>query len=39
MKDTGMIRSLDSLGRIVIPVEIRNARNIEIGDAVEFFCA
>ncbi|GAC44167.1 AbrB/MazE/SpoVT family DNA-binding domain-containing protein [Paenibacillus popilliae] len=37
MKDTGMIRSLDSLGRIVIPVEIRNARNIEIGDAVEFF--
>ncbi|CAM4500869.1 AbrB/MazE/SpoVT family DNA-binding domain-containing protein [Paenibacillus typhae] len=37
MKDTGMIRSLDSLGRIVVPVEIRMTRNIEIGDPIEFF--
>lgn len=37
MKDTGMIRSLDSLGRIVIPSEIRGTRNIEIGDSLEFF--
>ncbi|ASA25083.1 AbrB/MazE/SpoVT family DNA-binding domain-containing protein [Paenibacillus donghaensis] len=37
MKDTGMIRSLDSLGRIVVPVEIRLTRNIDIGDPIEFF--
>jgi bifunctional DNA-binding transcriptional regulator/antitoxin component of YhaV-PrlF toxin-antitoxin module len=37
MKDTGMIRSLDSLGRIVVPVEIRVTRNIDIGDPIEFF--
>lgn len=37
MKDTGMIRSLDSLGRIVVPVEIRITRNIDIGDPIEFF--
>lgn len=37
MKDTGMIRSLDSLGRIVVPAEIRMTRNIEIGDPIEFF--
>lgn len=37
MKDTGMIRSLDSLGRVVIPVEIRMTRNIDIGDPIEFF--
>ncbi|MCE5171605.1 AbrB/MazE/SpoVT family DNA-binding domain-containing protein [Paenibacillus profundus] len=37
MKNTGMIRSLDMLGRIVIPAEIRMTRNIEIGDPVEFF--
>lgn len=32
-----MIRSLDSLGRIVVPVEIRMTRNIDIGDPIEFF--
>lgn len=37
MKDTGMIRSLDSLGRIVVPAEIRLTRNIDIGDPIEFF--
>ncbi|MFE4714605.1 MULTISPECIES: AbrB/MazE/SpoVT family DNA-binding domain-containing protein [unclassified Paenibacillus] len=37
MKDTGMIRNLDSLGRIVVPVEIRMTRNIDIGDPIEFF--
>ncbi|MBN3526592.1 AbrB/MazE/SpoVT family DNA-binding domain-containing protein [Paenibacillus apiarius] len=36
-KNTGMIRALDMLGRIVIPAEIRMTRNIEIGDPVEFF--
>lgn len=28
MKDTGMIRKLDELGRIVIPIEIRNKFNL-----------
>ncbi len=37
MRDTGMIRVLDSLGRIVIPTEIRMTRNIELGDPLEFF--
>ncbi|MEO3945422.1 AbrB/MazE/SpoVT family DNA-binding domain-containing protein [Gorillibacterium sp. CAU 1737] len=37
MKNTGMVRNLDSLGRIVIPTEIRMTRNIEIGDPLEFF--
>lgn len=37
MKSTGMIRNLDSLGRIVVPAEIRSTRNIEIGDPIEFF--
>nr|WP_223879854.1 MULTISPECIES: AbrB/MazE/SpoVT family DNA-binding domain-containing protein [Paenibacillus] len=32
-----MIRNLDSLGRIVVPVEIRMTRNIDIGDPIEFF--
>lgn len=32
-----MIRSLDSLGRIVVPAEIRMTRNIDIGDPIEFF--
>nr|WP_249730384.1 AbrB/MazE/SpoVT family DNA-binding domain-containing protein [Paenibacillus sp. J2TS4] len=32
-----MIRVLDSLGRIVIPTEIRMTRNIDIGDPLEFF--
>lgn len=35
MKPTGIIRKMDSLGRIVIPSEIRQSYNIEIGDPVE----
>ncbi|NLM72595.1 MAG: AbrB/MazE/SpoVT family DNA-binding domain-containing protein [Clostridiaceae bacterium] len=37
MKATGMIRSLDQLGRIVIPVELRRVLGIEIGDGLEFY--
>ncbi|MEC0238206.1 hypothetical protein P4H71_28230 [Paenibacillus kribbensis] len=36
MKNTGMVRLLDHLGRIVIPIEIRNHLNIELGDPIEF---
>ncbi|WP_068497710.1 AbrB/MazE/SpoVT family DNA-binding domain-containing protein [Paenibacillus kribbensis] len=37
MKKTGMKRSLDSLGRIVIPIEIRANMGIEINEPLEFY--
>lgn len=37
MKSTGIVRRTDSLGRIVIPIEIRRVLGIEINDAVEIF--
>ncbi len=37
MKTTGMVRKLDKLGRIVLPIEIRRGLNIEVGDPVEIF--
>ncbi|MFB5674817.1 AbrB/MazE/SpoVT family DNA-binding domain-containing protein [Paenibacillus terreus] len=37
MKRTGMTRPLDSLGRIVLPKEMRMTMEIEIGDPLEFF--
>ncbi|MGW8958408.1 AbrB/MazE/SpoVT family DNA-binding domain-containing protein [Paenibacillus sp. NPDC055715] len=37
MKNTGMTRPLDHLGRIVLPKELRNSMNINIGDALDFF--
>ncbi len=36
MKDTGIIRNLDSLGRIVIPSGIRERLGINTNDQVEF---
>lgn len=35
MKDTGVIRKLDVLGRIAIPIELRRERNIEYNDQIE----
>ena len=35
MKSTGIIRKVDELGRIVLPIEIRKAFNIEEKDALE----
>lgn len=37
MKSTGMIRKIDDLGRIVIPMEIRNALDLEKHAAMEIF--
>ncbi|MNW45129.1 Stage V sporulation protein T [compost metagenome] len=37
MKSIGIIRSLDSLGHITIPKEIREVRELYEGDPVEFF--
>ena len=37
MKATGIVRRLDELGRIVLPMEIRNTFNLEPQDPVEIF--
>ena len=37
MKSTGMVRKIDDLGRIVIPIEIRNNLDIHSRDAIEMF--
>ncbi len=37
MKTTGIVRRLDNLGRIVIPIEIRNVLGIRCKDAIEIF--
>ena len=35
MKESGILRKVDPLGRIVIPKEIRNVMSINEGDALE----
>jgi transcriptional pleiotropic regulator of transition state genes len=35
VKDTGMARKVDDLGRIVLPVELRRLHGIQTGDALE----
>lgn len=35
MKSTGIIRKVDELGRVVLPVEMRRVLDIEERDAVE----
>ncbi len=37
MKSTGIIRKVDELGRVVIPMEIRIALDIEPKDPLEIF--
>lgn len=37
MKSTGIIRKVDELGRIVVPIELRNKLNINIKDEVEIY--
>ena len=34
--NTGMIRKIDELGRVVIPKEIRQSQNMNEGDFVDF---
>ena len=37
MKSTGIVRKLDNLGRIVIPIELRKTMNIALKDSLEIF--
>lgn len=37
MKNTGITRPIDQLGRIVIPMELRRTLNMNISDRLEIF--
>ena len=37
MKATGIVRKVDDLGRIVLPIELRRNLGIEIKDPLEIF--
>ena len=37
MKSTGIVRRIDELGRIVLPIELRNKMDIKTKDSVEIF--
>ena len=37
MKETGVIRPIDGLGRVVLPIEIRRKMDINSGDCLEIF--
>ena len=37
MKSTGMVRKVDELGRVVIPIELRRSLGIKEKDAIEIF--
>ncbi|MGI6614527.1 MAG: AbrB/MazE/SpoVT family DNA-binding domain-containing protein [Dethiobacteria bacterium] len=37
MKSTGIVRKVDELGRIVIPIELRRTLGIDVKDALEIY--
>ncbi|UPM54400.1 AbrB/MazE/SpoVT family DNA-binding domain-containing protein [Gottfriedia acidiceleris] len=37
MKSTGIVRKVDELGRVVIPIELRRTLNITERDTIEIF--
>lgn len=37
MKATGIVRRVDELGRVVLPIELRRSLDIEEKDALEIF--
>ena len=37
MKSPGVVRKVDELGRIVLPIELRKMMDINVKDAVEIF--
>ncbi len=37
MKSTGIVRKIDELGRVVLPMEMRKSMGIKDGDAFEIY--
>ncbi len=37
MKSTGVVRQLDQLGRVVLPIELRRTMDIGVKDMLEIF--
>lgn len=37
MKSTGMVRNIDALGRMVLPIEVRKVMDMQNGDALEYY--
>lgn len=37
MKSTGMVRKVDQLGRIVLPIELRRALDLKTQDSLEIY--
>ena len=37
MKSTGVVRPIDSLGRVVLPIELRKTLNLNSKDLLEIF--
>lgn len=37
MKSTGIVRKVDELGRLVIPIELRRSLDIDVKDSIEVF--
>lgn len=37
MKSTGIVRKIDSLGRVVLPIELRRTLDIDKEDPIEIF--
>lgn len=37
MKETGIVRKVDELGRIVLPIELRRTLDISVKDALEIY--
>ncbi len=37
MKKSGIVRKIDELGRITLPIEMRNSLDLSAGDGVEIY--
>ena len=37
VKSTGIVRKVDELGRVVLPIELRRTLNIDIKDSLEIY--
>lgn len=37
MKSTGIVRKIDNLGRVVLPMELRRVMKLEVKDPIEIF--